>query len=241
MIDRYITGLQFRSSSFSRINLSIRPPIIQLHHLPPRGGQFLARQRDALPRALDLQPLQEQVHRRHIELLASKVHREDQPRPDLLDHPLRAIGVDGVDPADRYHEHVDLAYGAQIILAEEMAQIAQMTDPQAVYDKAEYGIAAAELPFLFVMKCGHSTKLDPRGEMLPRTPDHLGIPPYGLHVVVVMMFVAHQDHVGLDMGNLISHGLVEGIDDYPRPSRIHDLKTSMSQPGYLHFGSPISL
>jgi len=116
-----------------------------------------------------------------------------------------------------------------------MTEIAQMTDPQAVYDKAEYGIAAAKLPFLFVMKGGHSTKLDPRGEMLSRTPDNLRISPYGLHVVVVVMIVAHQDHVGLDTWNIISHGLVEGIGDYPRPSRIHDLKTGMSQPGYHHF------
>jgi len=170
-----------------------------------------------------------------------EVHRDDDLRLNLADDLLGALGVKGVDPADGDHQNVHIAEGGGLLLAELVAQVAHVADPDAVHLEGEDGVFAPEPSSLLIVICGNALKLDPSRGLLSGTPDHLRFSSDRSDVVVVVVVVADGDDVRLHLWVGVADGLVEGVcyDDLPRA--VLDLEAGVSEPGYLQNDHPLQL
>ena len=162
-----------------------------------------------------------------------EVHGDGDPGLYLADEFFGAPGVEGEGPAHRDHQDVNLAQGGGLFLAELMAEIAEVADPDAVDLEAEYGVLAPELSLLLIVICGDPFKLDSCGGLFSGASDHGGVASQDFHVVMVVVVVADGDDVGPDSGEGVADALVEGVGDDDLPGVVLDLETGVAKPGYL--------
>ena len=89
------------------------------------------------------------------------MHRQDHFRIQAGGGFLCLPAVNGIKPSDRDHEHIRIMQDAHLLIAQHLAQVAQMHDPQSFrFDQEQQGFSPL-CPLLVIMVPADSRDPDP--------------------------------------------------------------------------------